>query len=213
VFVSCQSTTTPGAIYAVASGPDGAYRYDKLAPDMYKVSATVGMPMMGMKFYSKQIAVPSGKEVTLDLTADPGTVTLAVTATASNGKVGVANAFLPSGTVAAKTASELGLALAAQGPSSNQWVIIRNGEPAKFNEVTPGMYSACITPFPAEVHGMAAMGYGERHSDSLPAFCQTVRVNPAPAMQAATVQVELPPFEADQTGSAGSAAGSGSASP
>ncbi len=210
VFVSCQSTTTPGAVYAVASGPDGAYRYDKLAPDTYKVSATVGMPMMGKKFYSKEIAVPPGKEVMLDLTADPGTVAVEVTASASNGKVGVANAVLASGTVAAKTASELSLRMAASGPSSSQWVIIRNGEPAKFNEVMPGMYSACIVPFPAEVHGMAAMGYGERHSDSLPAFCQSIRINPAPPAQSATVHVELPPFEADQTGSA---AGSGSAAP
>jgi hypothetical protein len=213
VFVSCQSTTTPGAIYAVASGPDGAYRYDKLAPDTYKVSATVGMPMMGMKFYSKEIAVPSGKEVTIDLTADPGTVTLAVAAVAKSGKVGVANAFLTSGIVAARTQTDLGLKMAASGPSSSQWVIIRNGEPAKFNEVIPGAYSVCIVPFPAEVQGMAAMGYADRHSDSLPAYCQQVRVQPSPATQSASVTVELPAFEADQTGSgAGSGAGSGSGS-
>ena len=59
VIVRPQSTTTPGALYSVASGPDGAYRFDKLAPDNYKVSATVGMPMTGMKFYSKEVAVPS----------------------------------------------------------------------------------------------------------------------------------------------------------
>jgi uncharacterized GH25 family protein len=214
VFVSCQSTTTPGAIYAVASGPDGGYRYDRLAPDTYKVSATVGMPMMGMKFYSKEIAVPSGKEVTLDLTADPGSVTLAVTATARSGKVGVANAFLATGTVTARSQNELSLKMAASGPSSSQWVIIRNGEPAKFNEVMPGLYSACIVPFPAEVQGMAAMGYGERHGDTLPAYCQSVKVNPSPATQAASVAVDIPPFEADQTGSgSGAGAGSGSATP
>jgi len=215
VFVSCQSTTTPGAIYAVASGPDGAYRYDKLAPDTYKISATVGMPMMGMKFYSKEIAVPSGKEVTIDLTADPGTVTLAVTAVAKSGKVGVANAFITTGVVAARTQTDLGLKMAASGPSSSQWVIIRNGEPAKFNEVIPGAYSVCIVPFPAEVQGMAAMGYADRHSDSLPAYCQQVRVQPQPATQNANVSVELPAFEADQSGSgggSGSAAGSGSGS-
>jgi hypothetical protein len=208
VFVSCQSTTTPGAIYAVSSGPDGTYRYDRLAPDTYKISATVGMPMMGMKFYSQEIVVPPGKEVTIDLAADPGTVTLEVKAVAKSGKVGVANAFIATGTVVARTATELGLKMAAAGPSSSQWVIIRNGEPAKFNEVVPGAYTACVVPFPAEVQGMGAMGYAERNSDSLPAYCQKVAVAPAPATQTATVTVELPAFVPDSGG-----AGSGSARP
>lgn len=201
VFVSCQSTTAPGAVYAVASGPDGMYRYDRLAPDTYKVSATVGMPMMGMKFYSKETVVPPGKDVTLDLSADPGTVTLAVTASAKNGKVGAASAFLGTGVIAARTASDLSLQMAKAGVSSMQWVIIRNGEPAKFAELMPGTYSACVVPFPAEVQGMAAMGYVERHSDQLPAFCQAIRVNASPAEQAAQVVVELPPFVPDDTGS------------
>jgi uncharacterized GH25 family protein len=202
VFVSCQSTTTPGAIYAVASGPDGAYRYDRLAPDTYKVSATVGMPMMGMKFYSKEIVVPSGKDVTLDLSADPGSVTLAVTAHGKGGvKIGVASAFLATGVVAAKTMTDLSLQIAGAGASSSQWVIIRNGEPAKFTEVVPGTYSVCVVPFPVEVQGMAAMGYAERHSDSMRAFCQSVKVNAAPSEQSTQVVVEPPPFINDNAGS------------
>jgi len=201
IGVSCQSTTTPGALYVVASGPDGSYRYDRLAPDTYKVSATVGMPMMGMKFYSKEIAVPIGKEVTLDLSAEPGAITLEVAVAAKSGKVGVANAFIASGIVVARTATDLGLKMAQSGPSASQWVIIRGGEPAKFNEVLPGNYSVCVIPFPAEVQGMAAMGYADRHSDDLPAYCQQVKVGAAPATQQTTVTVELPAFVPDETGS------------
>jgi hypothetical protein len=80
-------------------------------------------------------------------------------------------------------------------------VIIRNGEPAKFTEVAPGAYSVCIVPFPAEVQGMAAMGYVDRHSDALPAYCQRVTVAATPTTQQATVNVELPPFVPDETGS------------
>ncbi len=202
VIVSCQSTTTPGAIYGVAAGPDGTYRYDRLAPDTYKVSATVGMPMSGMKFYSKEVVVPSGKEVTLDLSADPGAITLEVKATTNDGsKVGVASAFLSSGVVVARTAADLGLKMAALGPSSSQWVIIRNGEPARFSEIVPGNYSVCVCPFPSQVQGMASMGYIERHSDDLPAFCQQLKIAPAPEMQSTSVTVELPPYVSDDTGS------------
>lgn len=201
VFVSCQSTTTPGAIYGVASGADGSYRYDKLAPDTYKVSATVGMPMMGMKFYSQQATVPSGGVVTVDLTVSPGAVTVDIMAVPSAGKLGVASAWLASGVITAQTATDLSLRMAAAGQGSSQWVIIRAGEPAAFTEITPGTYSACVVPFPTEVQGMAAMGYVERHGDTLPAFCQPINVAPTPATQTANVPVEIPPYVADGSGS------------
>ena len=208
VFVSCQSTTTPGALYSVASGPDGAYRFDKLAPDVYKVSATLGMPMMGMRFYSKQIEVPSGKEVTIDLAVEPGAVTLAVTARATNGAFGVGNAWLASGAIVARTATDLSLRMAAAGPGASQWIIIRNGEPAVFKEIVPGAYTACVVPFPAEVKGRAAMGYMERHGDKLPAFCKQLTIAAAPTAQNAEVVVELPPFVPDAP-PPGSGSGSG----
>ncbi|MDQ3370973.1 MAG: carboxypeptidase-like regulatory domain-containing protein, partial [Myxococcota bacterium] len=212
VFVTCQSTTTPGAIYSVASGPDGSYRFDRLAPDIYKASATLGMPMTGMKFYSKQIEVPPGKEVTIDLSVEPGSVTLDVTAVASNGKVGVASVYLASGVITARSMNELGLKMAAAGPGASQWVIVRRGEPARFADVAPGTYSACVVPYPAEVQGMAAMGYAERHGDAMPAFCKQLTVAASPTAQTASVPVELPPFIADGPpgGGSGSQAGSGS---
>jgi hypothetical protein len=59
---------------------------------------------------------------------------------------------------------------------------------------------------------MASMGYAERHSDSLRAYCQAIRVNQAPAEQTAQIAVELPPFVPDGSGG-GAGAGSGSATP
>nr|MBA3822158.1 hypothetical protein [Deltaproteobacteria bacterium] len=212
VFVTLQSTTTPGAIYSVASGPDGSYRFDRLAPDIYKASATLGMPMTGMKFYSKQIEVPPGKEVTIDLAVEPGSVTLDVTAVASNGKVGVASVYLASGVITAKSMNELGLKMAAAGPGASQWVIVRRGEPARFVDVAPGAYSACVVPYPAAVQGMAAMGYAERHGDAMPAFCKQVTVAASPPTQAASLPVELPPFIADGPPGTGSGSQTGSGS-
>jgi uncharacterized GH25 family protein len=211
IIVSCQSTTTPGAIYGVASGPDGAYRYDRLAPDTYKVSATVGMPMTGMKFYSKEIAVPPGKEVTIDLAVEPGTVTLNVQPVPKSGKLGVANVWVASGNFSARTATDLGLRMAAAGQGSSQWSIIRAGEAARIAELTRGTYTACVVPFPAEVQGMGAMGYVDRHGDKLPAFCAAITVAAAPEMQSMQIPVELPPFipDAPSGGGSGSLGGHG----
>ncbi|MDX2092767.1 MAG: carboxypeptidase-like regulatory domain-containing protein [Kofleriaceae bacterium] len=212
VFVTAQSTTTPGALYNVASGPDGSYRFDRLAPDSYKVSATLGMPMTGMKFYSKQVEVVSGKETVVDLTVEPGTVTLVITAMPGAGQLGVANVWLTSGEIAPATAAELALRMAALGPGASQWVIIRNGEPARFAEVATGRYTACVVPFPSEVKGMAAMGYAERHGDELHAFCKQLTVSAAPATQSAEVPVEIP-AKIEEPPPPGAGSGSGSATP
>jgi uncharacterized GH25 family protein len=212
VFVSAQSTTTPGALYNVASGPDGTYRFDKLAPDLYKVSATLGMPMTGMRFYSKQVVVPSGKEVSIDLAVEPGAVTLNVKAKAKAGTLGVANVWLANGVFAVKTANELQLKLAGAGPGASQWLILRSGEPATFKELMPGTYSVCVIPFPQEIVGMAAMGYAERHGDSLPAVCKAVNVGASPATQTAEVLVDLPAMIPDAP-PPGGGSGSGSGTP
>jgi hypothetical protein len=57
-------------------------------------------------------------------------------------------------------------------------------------------------PLPVEVQGMAALAYMDRHGDSLPAYCQPVAVQAAPATQTVVVPVEIPPFVADGSGSA-----------
>ncbi len=116
--------------------------------------------------------------------------------------------WLTSGTIAVKTAAELALRMAQAGPGASQWIIIRQGEPAAFKDVVPGAYTACVAPFPAEVKGMAAMGYSERHGDKLPAYCKAINVPAAPTMQNAEVAIELPPFIPDAP-PPGSGSGSG----
>ncbi len=209
VLVTCQSTSTPGAVYTVPAGPDGAYRFDRLAPDTYKVSATLRTARFGMRFYSKQIDVPAGQQVTLDLTVDSGTVSLDVTMSAASGPAGAASAWLASGAITAKTLSELLLKMAAAGPGASVRLGVANGEPAHFTDLVPGPYSACITPLPLEVRGPAAFGYMTSHGDTLATFCQAITVAPSPDAQTATVAVEIPPFIPNGSG-AGSGAGTGS---
>ena len=193
-----RATTTPGALFTVASGPDGSYRFDKLAPEAYKVSATLGMPMIGMKFYSKEAVVEPGKTTTVDLAIEEGAVSLVVTPVArAPSRVVVASMSIVSGVIAATSARDLQLRLAAAGPGASQWAVLVDGGSTTFTGLVPGTYSACVVPFPDEVQGMAAMAYRDRHGDTLPAYCKQVAVAGQPAEQRVDVPVELPPYLPD----------------
>lgn len=215
VFVTAQSTTIPGSLYSVASGADGAYRFDKLAPDEYKVSATLGMPMMGMRFYSKVVVVKSGGETTVDLTVAVGTVTLQATPVAKNGTFGVGSVWLVSGVLAATTSRELSYRMAGAGAGASQWQILARGGAATFPELVPGPYTVCVVPLPAEIRGMGSMDYMEKHGDVLPTYCKQIAVAAAPATQAVDVSVEIPAMigEAPGGGRGSGSGGSGSGAP
>ncbi len=209
VFVTAQSTTTPGSLYSVASGPDGAYRFDRLAPDEYKVSAMLGMPMMGTRFYSKVAMVVSNRETTVDLTVVVGGVTLEATPVAKSGSFGAGSIWLVSGVLAATTSRELGYRLASAGAGASQWQILTRGGSAKFVEVVAGTYTVCAAPLPSEVRGMGGMAYAEKHADTLPVFCKQLVIQASPAIQTMQLSVELPAM----IGEAPVGSGSGQAPP
>lgn len=194
-IVSVQSTTAPGVMYGVASGSDGVFRLDRLAPDSYKVSAMTGMnPMRGMGFFSKTVLVEGGKETKVDVTIARGTITLSAKAHAA-GDVPVGGmGWIVSGVMSARNGKELQLKLAAQGDGFSNFSIMMTGQAAVFRELVAGNYTVCLLPLPTGVQGPQAMQYALRHGDELPAFCKAVAVTETPAEQVMIVDVEVPPI-------------------
>ncbi|MBZ0236204.1 MAG: carboxypeptidase-like regulatory domain-containing protein [Deltaproteobacteria bacterium] len=193
-IITAQSVTAYNAMYSVATGPDGTYRFDKLAPDTYKVSAMLGMPMRGMTFHSTRATVVSGKEARADLAVQKGDVSLTVTAKAENGEFKGGFAWLFSGAVTGATGRALSARAAAQEGGMSKLEIMFGGRPVTYGDLLPGAYSVCVSAIPAEVAGgMQAMTYLERHGDELPAFCKPVAVTAQPAAQQVEVTVEIPP--------------------
>jgi protocatechuate 3,4-dioxygenase beta subunit len=192
-IVSVQSTTAPGVMYGVASGADGVFRLDRLAPDSYKVSAMTGMnPMRGMGFFSKTVRVESGKETKVDVTIARGTISLAAKAQAAGGVPVGGMGWIMTGVVSARNGKDLQLKLAAQGDGFSNFAIMITGQSAVFRELVAGNYTVCLLPLPTGVQGPQAMGYAMRHGDDLPAFCKAVTVAAEPAEQSVTVDVVVP---------------------
>jgi uncharacterized GH25 family protein len=194
VYVSVQSTTAPGAMYGVATGADGTFQLDKLAPDRYKVSGmTSGGPMRGMGFFSKTVDVESGKVTKVDLSIQKGTITLVATPSAAGGGDVAGLAIIASGVIEAKTGREMQLRLAEQGEGSMNFSPVMPGSPVRFEELTSGKYTVCLTPVPSGFDDwMAGLTYYQEHADELPAFCKVVNVGKTPAEQAMTIEVEIP---------------------
>ncbi len=196
-IVSAQSTTTPNAMYSVGSGPDGTFRFDKLAPDTYKVSAMLGSPMRGMQFYSKQVTVELDKTATVDLAVAKGQITVKATVTADNGEVRGGAAWLLSGVVSAANVDELGLTDAQRDSGTSTFGVLFGGRPVEFPNTRPGAYSLCATVMPAGLAPMQGMQYFQNHGADLPVVCKAVTVAPAPAEQTLTITGHVPPLVPD----------------
>ena len=197
-IVTVQAINTPNAMYSVASGDDGTFRFDKLAPDVYKVSAMLGSPMRGMSFYSKQVAVGADTPASIELAVEKGTVTLALKITATNGDIKGGFAWLVSGTIAPSTIDQLNLITAQLPESQTRWGFLFGGNAPSYPELRPGTFTACVALMPGEITSPPqGMAYFERHGDDLPVTCKAVRITDVPAQQSVDLVTTLPPFIVD----------------
>jgi len=197
-IVNAQSVSTPSAMYAVSSGDDGSFRFDKLAPDVYKVSAMLGNPMRGMSFYSKQVTVGPDAPARVDLEVTKGSVTVTFDIKVDGGTLTGGVAWLLSGAMAPRTVDELNLISASFPESQSTFSIVMSFRPPKYSDLVPGLFTACVALLPAGVDAMSkGMAYFERHGDEMPVTCTPVRVLEAPANQTATINTTLPPLLSD----------------
>jgi protocatechuate 3,4-dioxygenase beta subunit len=197
VFVSVASMTTPDVSYGVATGDDGKFRYDKLAPDTYKVQAFLMRGMGGFGTRApKQVEIASGETAKVELAYSGGSVELTVELTESAGKpLGFTWVTAATGPVTATNSRDLQLEIGRTPESSTQNGFSIGGSEAKLLDLSPRSYTVCAVPYPSEVSGMGeTMAYSEREGDKLPVYCKPVDVAESPAEQSMTIEVTLPPF-------------------
>jgi len=197
VIVTAASLTVPTAMFSVATGDDGAFRFDRLAPDKYKVSAMTGaMPMRGMGFHSTSVVVESGKTATVELGIEAGSLKLTASVVEKSGKqLNFALVMGVEGKITARVARDLWTQIGGIGQGySHQGFSIRGG-PVELAELKPSIYTLCAVPYPVEVKGMPdTLEYGEREGDTLPVYCKQVNVTAEPAEQKVTLEVVAPTY-------------------
>ncbi len=196
-IVTVQSVTAVNAMYSVSTGPDGLYRFDRLAPDTYKVSAMLGSPMRGMAFHSSQVIVVSGQEARADLKVEKGAIAFEVKAKAREGEFRGGFAWLIRGNITARDGRELTQRVASIPAGLATFSVMFGGRPASFEDLSPGTYTVCVSALPTAAAGPQAMGYLERHGDELPTTCKPAPIADAPPRQSMEVTVDIPPMATD----------------
>jgi protocatechuate 3,4-dioxygenase beta subunit len=199
VFVTATSVKAPSVAFSVATGPDGTYRFDRLAPDSYRVKAmAAGSPMRGMSFYSALVDVLPDSKATLDIDLEAGATTLNVALTADE-ELNFSRLTILAGAVQAATARELEAVVGAGTGFEGFGMSIR-GQPAQAKGLNAGQYSVCATVYPPQVKGMGGvMDYMKREGDNLIVQCESVTIGDA-AEQNMTMKVVVPAFVPDPSG-------------
>ncbi|MBL9018963.1 MAG: carboxypeptidase regulatory-like domain-containing protein [Myxococcales bacterium] len=191
IVVNAQSKTVPETMYSVVTSTDGSYRFDRLAPDTYSVSAMLGAdPMQGFGFHARTTTVRSGKPTRLDLAVETGDAVLVVRPTATTPVV-FAMVYSVRGAVAARTAKELETKTLALDAGQSGFAMAIAGNPARLEKLAPGLYTVCASPFPGEV-GFEVEDYLVREGDNLPVFCK--QVNVAKGEASIDIAVTIPAF-------------------
>jgi hypothetical protein len=205
VIVNAASVTAPSVFFGVSSGPDGKFRFDRLAPDTYKVSAMTGRnPMRGFGFHPKVVKVESEKTATVELGIDAGEITLQIALRDTGGAVlNFSVVQIIAGPVTATSARELALAVGASEAFSAQSFAIR-GAPASIPNLSPGKFTACAVPYPPQVQGMGGViDYMQREGDNLAIYCRPVDVKASPIEQSMEIEVKVPAFVPPPDGAGG----------
>jgi hypothetical protein len=179
--------------FSVRTAGDGTYRFDKLTPDSYVVSASQAGGFRGnIQTQTVTIAPQQAAHLDINLTVGSVTVSLGI-APPPGSNVHSAQVSLLSGSVQATTANQLIDAAAARGDGSAHMGYVFGGVAASLPSVTPGAYTACAVPIPIDLGGPRDLAQIRDKRDQLICVCVPVTIADSPDNQSVTVQVPVPP--------------------
>lgn len=198
-----------GSNLVVTTGPDGRYRFDRLAEDTYVVSAMTGMsPLAGMSLNGVEVIVTQGETARADLELPEEPVTLEVTIALPDGShAPLAEVIVVAGSVESSTAKNIHDHVENTHGGFSSFNLVITPRPTKVNNLQPGDYTVCAIVFPEGMNKSSTpevMAFIESNLDELPSHCTTVTLGPEPE-QKVTVQATYPP----DPGDAGDAGGAG----
>lgn len=197
IFVTAASLTAPGITSNVQTGEDGMFRFDRLAPDVYKVTTTSGNPMIGMNSKSVEVTLQAdgSENVNIELLASDINLEVKI-----KDREGENAAFVwvtgTQGSVVAQNGRELTANVGAMSEGTGfQGMSIGGFKDATFEGVVAGQYTLCAVPYPRGLRGEGdTINYMERMGEELKVFCEPLTVEAGINNQIASLTVDVPDF-------------------
>jgi hypothetical protein len=179
--------------FVVKAGEDGGFRFDKLSPDVYLVSAVRPQSIGAFDMQTEVARVQSGQVAHVDLALVKTDLSLTVTVLTEDARpVKSAIAFLVAGACDAHTAIEIEHVLAAKGAGGFQQGFIMGGQPKSFPNLSAGDYTICVLPVEGDMRDQNDAEHAFRDPDALPVTCRPLVVAAQPNEQSVTVKVPKP---------------------
>ncbi len=186
-LVTAQQHKVPAGRFVVSAGSDGSFRFDRLAPGEYLVSAVELAGVGGAGMESQRVTVTAGASARADFTLEAGGVTVKLRLRrAGDAKVDSAIVVLVGGRVRARTAAELEQQVAARsgGAVYQSMLLGTGGDPVvEIAHVRPGDYSACVVLIAGSLMDPKVAEQLTRSPDTLPVTCVARPVPASPATQ------------------------------
>jgi hypothetical protein len=199
VFVQLRPVDASNAQWTIAAGPDGSFRFDRIAPGTYLVWGGVerGSRLGGTDSAGKRGEVRSGQVLEIDLDLDPGDITVGL-------RIGGDDVQFGYGVIAREPAGMTDDALPRNVDEGRRMILrsdtldIREGmivddRRIEFTGVKAGRYLACIAPLHGDPSDPAVVAEMNQGIVDWPLSCERVTFTATPKRQEITVEVAALP--------------------
>lgn len=174
--------------FIVTAGQDGVFRFDRLAPDTYQLSALKPKGMGSIEMTTKVVTVGAGQTVDVTIEMPASDLSLSITVKAQDGVVPpAAQVFFIDARVSARIEIELERAIATHGDARYAQGFVMGSAAFVVENLAPGMATACALTVWGDLNDPKTMESLTKDIDNLPITCQPVEVKASPKAQ----QVEL----------------------
>ena len=178
--------------FVVKAGADGTFRFDRLAPDSYLISAVRSQSFGGVDMQTAVAVVQSGQVAHVDIELKKTDLALTVTMNGSDGKpVKSGVVFALDGEAHATNPLELEAALAVRGPGKFNQGLVAGGRPLRMANMTTGPYTVCVLPVEGDVRDSNDAEKAMKDPDALPVTCKPVEIAASPNEQNVTITVDV----------------------
>lgn len=197
-FIQLRPIDAVNANWTIATGPDGSYRFDRVAPGTYLLWAGFerGSAAGGSEGVGKRIVVASGQTLERDFDVAPGELVVTLRIESDTVQFGyglIARDTTATGLALPRNIDEARRQIALVEDVDVKEGMIAAGRQIRFDAVRPGRYVACIAPLRGDPADPSVVAEMQQRLVDWPVSCIPVELAASPREHEIRVPTQAPP--------------------